>query len=169
METTKINETYSDSNPANIYLVELTDWTLTLSDLNWPGAAGIGVTLVTQDPNISLISDDAHSVQFHINNVSLYPNGQPYYYSETTIIQLTPIPEPTPEVFVMCGAVVAFGRFPKKHRARFGMSLGLVKNSFRGLPVPHTLAPASLRATLLFVRGLLNHRSFLDRRSGQAD
>lgn len=89
-----INESLSDSNPG-WWLGEFTSWTMIFTDLDWAGAPGIGsIDYVAHDSNISLTSFDAHSAQFSINELVVYPTG-PFSISWTTIVQLTPIPEPS--------------------------------------------------------------------------
>jgi hypothetical protein len=114
----RINESYSDPNPGSVWLVELTSWTLTLSDLDWEGGVGIAApTIISQDPLIHLAGFDAHSVQFQIDEVSLRVSG-PYSYSRTTIIQLAPIPEPSVAALILCGAIA--GCPVARRRARSG-------------------------------------------------
>jgi hypothetical protein len=105
-----INERYSDSSPGSIWLVEISDWTLTLSGLDWAGAPGIASpSVVSQDPHIFLQGFDAHSVQFHIDEVTLYVSG-PYSYSRTTVVQLAPVPEPSVAALLLCAAAAALWR-----------------------------------------------------------
>lgn len=96
-----INETLSDPNPG-YWLGEYTSWTLTISDLDWAGAAGIAsVAYVSHDSHIGVQAFDAHSIQFAIDEIVVYPVG-PYTISRTTIVELTPVPEPS-------SAALAFG------------------------------------------------------------
>lgn len=103
----RITERYSDSNPGSIWLVEMSGWTLTLGDLDWAGATGISsVTIVAQDPAITLLGFDSHSVRFNIDGVTLYPTG-PYSYSRTTVVQLTAIPEPSAGTLLLFSGILA--------------------------------------------------------------
>jgi len=86
-----IHETYGDSNP-DISMQEATSWTLTLTGLAL-GGAGIGqVDYVSRNSNISVASFDAHSVQFTLNSIELPGPGGIFW---TTVVRLTPVPEPT--------------------------------------------------------------------------
>ena len=106
----RINESYSDPNPGSTWLVEITSWTLTLSSPDWAGAPGISNTrVVSQDPHISLLGFDAHSVQFYIEDVVLYPTG-PYSYSRTTVVELAAVPEPSAAALLLCAAAAALWR-----------------------------------------------------------
>jgi hypothetical protein len=102
-----INQSLSDPNPG-YWSLETTDWTLTLSGLDWDGATGISsATVVSQDPNISLLGFDAHSVQFQVGEMRIYPSG-PFSHSQTTVIQLAAVPEPSAAALLLCGVAAAF-------------------------------------------------------------
>ncbi len=89
-----INETLSDPNPG-YWLGSYTSWTLTISGLDWAGAAGIGnVAYISHDPHIGIQSFDSHSIQFAIDELVVYPVG-PYTISRTTVVELAPVPEPS--------------------------------------------------------------------------
>ena len=112
-----INDSYSDSNPGSIWLFEMSSFTLTLSDLDSGGVTCIsGVTVVSQDPHISLLGYDAHSIQFHIDAIDVYPVG-PYAYSRTTTVDLALVPEPSGAALLLCGAGAAFWRSRRGGRA----------------------------------------------------
>jgi len=104
-----INEYLSDPNPG-YWLGEFTDWTLIISDLDWAGAPGIAnATYVTQDPHIGILSFDAHSIQFSIDEIVVYPTG-PYSITRTTVVELAPVPEPASAALAVGGAAVLLCR-----------------------------------------------------------
>lgn len=106
----RIDERYYDSHPGSTWVVQLSSFTLTLSDLDWNGGAGIvPVKLVTQDPQIALAGFDAHSVKFNIGDVVLYPSG-PYAYLHTTVLEVAPVPEPSVIALLLLATVAAFQR-----------------------------------------------------------
>jgi hypothetical protein len=108
-----INEFLTDPNPG-YWLGSFTSWTLIISDLDWAGAPGIAnATYVTQDPHIGILSFDAHSIQFAIDEIAVYPTG-PYTISRTTVVQLTPIPEPASGALVLGCAMVTLYRRGKR-------------------------------------------------------
>ncbi len=115
-----INERYADSNPGSIWLVELSSWTLTLGGLDWAGAPGIAApSILSQDPHINLAGYDAHSISFNIDEVVLYPTG-PYSYSRTTVVQLSPVPEPSITALLLGGAAGLLFRRPSAGRTAEG-------------------------------------------------
>jgi hypothetical protein len=90
-----INRSISDPSPV-YWILQLSSWTLTLSGLDWAGTPGISsAVVVSQDPNITLLGFDAHSVQFRITDMTIYPEDRPLSFSQTTIIQLAAVPEPS--------------------------------------------------------------------------
>jgi hypothetical protein len=112
-----INEYLSDPNPG-YWLGEHTSWTLIVSGLDWAGAPGIAnATYVTHDAHIGIQSFDAHSIQFAIDELVVYPTG-PYTISRTTVVELTPIPEPAFEPLLWGCAGVALWRSLKRTTRR---------------------------------------------------
>ena len=107
-----INESLSDPSPS-YWLGEFTSWTLTISNLDWAGSASLGnLSYVSQDASISVQSYDAHSISFAIDEITVYPTG-PYSISRTTVVELSPVPEPGSAALMLGIAVSALWR---KHR-----------------------------------------------------
>lgn len=117
-----INETLSDSNPG-YWNGSFGGFVLTLSDLDWAGAAGIAsVDYVSHNSQIGVNGFDAHSIQFGIGIIEVYPTG-PYSITRTTIVQLTAVPEPSAAVLIMCGSATVLWR--KSRRAVPNRTLGI--------------------------------------------